>query len=288
MRTSRLQLLAAAGVAVASLALTACQDGTGTRDEGASASRPVASAPSGDSSQAPKESASDSGGNDSSANGSSANGSSGDAAGTGDSGGKGSSAGKGSPAGKGSASGGSDDGSSSFNPCNGSNTSVTAEPVSRPVNHMLITVENTGSQNCDLTYYPVLRFDEMQWVPQPIEDSSRRPWSPWRRGVGVRGGSAVGRRRQRLGRRDRQEAHRRLPGPHAEQRRRPRRDPVPAGQGRLLRQQPDGDLLAVLDGRRARLLSGGRRRKPRAAPARVRPRWAGSPATAGPNPPTSR
>ncbi|MGA5527162.1 DUF4232 domain-containing protein [Streptomyces pseudogriseolus] len=171
MRTSRLQLLAAAGVAVASLALTACQDGTGTRDEGASASRPVASAPSGDSSQAPKESASDSGGNDSSANGSSANGSSGDAAGTGDSGGKGSSAGKGSPAGKGSASGGSDDGSSSFNPCNGSNTSVTAEPVSRPVNHMLITVENTGSQNCDLTYYPVLRFDEMQWVPQPIEDS---------------------------------------------------------------------------------------------------------------------
>ncbi|MGA5520872.1 DUF4232 domain-containing protein [Streptomyces pseudogriseolus] len=171
MRTSRLQLLAAAGVAVASLALTACQDGTGTRDEGASASQPVASAPSGDSSQAPKESASDSGGNDSSANGSSANGSSGDAAGTGDSGGKGSSAGKGSPAGKGSASGGSDDGSSSFNPCNGSNTSVTAEPVSRPVNHMLITVENTGSQNCDLTYYPVLRFDEMQWVPQPIEDS---------------------------------------------------------------------------------------------------------------------
>ncbi|MGB9999358.1 DUF4232 domain-containing protein [Streptomyces pseudogriseolus] len=171
MRTSRLQLLAAAGVAVASLALTACQDGTGTRDEGASASRPVASAPSGDSSQAPKESASDSGGNDSSANGSSANGSSGDAAGTGDSGGKGSSAGKVSPAGKGSASGGSDDGSSSFNPCNGSNTSVTAEPVSRPVNHMLITVENTGSQNCDLTYYPVLRFDEMQWVPQPIEDS---------------------------------------------------------------------------------------------------------------------
>ncbi|CAL9296864.1 DUF4232 domain-containing protein [Streptomyces sp. R02] len=172
MRTSRLQLLAAAGVAVASLALTACQDGTGTRDEGASTSGPVASAPSDTSSQAPKESAPDNGGNDSSANGSSANGSSGDAAGTGDSGGKGSSAGQGgSSAGKGSASGGSDDSSSSFNPCNGSNTSVTAQPVSRPVNHMLITVENTGSQNCDLTYYPVLRFDEMQWVPQPVEDS---------------------------------------------------------------------------------------------------------------------
>lgn len=166
MRTSRLQLLAAAGVAVASLALTACQDGTGTRDEGASASQPVASAPSGTSSQAPKESASGSGGNDSTANGSTGNGSGGDASGSGESGG-----GKGSSAGKGSASGGSDDAPARFNPCNGTNTSVTAQPVSRPVNHMLITVKNTGSKYCDLTYYPVLRFDEMQWVPQPVEDS---------------------------------------------------------------------------------------------------------------------
>lgn len=160
MRTSRLQLLAAAGVAVASLALTACQDGTGTRDEGASASQPVASAPSGASSQTPEESASGSGGNGSTANGSS--GSGGDASGSGDSGSKGSSAGT---------SDGSDDAPATFNPCNGANTSVTAAPVSRPVNHMLITVKNTGAKNCDLTYYPVLRFDEMQWVPQPIEDS---------------------------------------------------------------------------------------------------------------------
>ncbi|CAL9511019.1 hypothetical protein SUDANB60_03624 [Streptomyces sp. enrichment culture] len=165
MRTSRLQLLAAAGVAVASLALTACQDGTGTRDEGASDTQPVASAPSGASSQAPEESASGSGGNGSTANGSGSNGSGGEAAGSGDSGSKGSSAGKGT------ASGGSDDAPATFNPCNGSNTSVSAAPVSRPVNHMLITVKNTGSKNCDLTYYPVLRFDEMQWVPQPVEES---------------------------------------------------------------------------------------------------------------------
>ncbi|MFF7112645.1 DUF4232 domain-containing protein [Streptomyces albogriseolus] len=160
MRTSRLQLLAAAGVAVASLALTACQDGTGTRDEGASASQPGASAPSGASSQAPEESPSGSGGNGSTANGS--GGSGGDASGSGDSGSKGSSAGT---------SDGSEDAPATFTPCNGANTSVTAAPVSRPVNHMLITVKNTGSKNCDLTYYPVLRFDEMQWVPQPIEDS---------------------------------------------------------------------------------------------------------------------
>ncbi len=167
MRTSRLQLLAAAGVAVASLALTACQDGTGTRDEGASASQPVASTPSDASSPAPEESASGSGGNGSTANGST--GSGGDTAGSGESGsGSGS---KGSSAGKGSAPGGSDDAPATFNPCNGSNTSVSAAPVSRPVNHMLITVKNTGSKNCDLTYYPVLRFDEMQWVPQPVEES---------------------------------------------------------------------------------------------------------------------
>ncbi|MGA5375518.1 DUF4232 domain-containing protein [Streptomyces griseoincarnatus] len=165
MRTSRLQLLAAAGVAVASLALTACQDGTGTRDEGASASQPGASTPSDASSQAPDESSSGSGGNASTANGST--GSGGDTAGSGESG----SGSKGSSAGKGSAPGGSDDAPATFNPCNGSNTSVSAAPVSRPVNHMLITVKNTGSKNCDLTYYPVLRFDEMQWVPQPVAES---------------------------------------------------------------------------------------------------------------------
>ncbi|WPW20657.1 DUF4232 domain-containing protein [Streptomyces sp. HNS054] len=171
MRTSRLQLLAAAGVAVASLALTACQDGTGTRDEGASASQPGASTPSDASSQAPEESSSGSGGNASTANGST--GSGGDTAGSGESGSGsgGGGGGKGPSAGKGSAPGGSDDAPATFYPCNGSNTSVSAAPVSRPVNHMLITVKNTGSKNCDLTYYPVLRFDEMQWVPQPVEES---------------------------------------------------------------------------------------------------------------------
>ncbi|MFJ4860837.1 MULTISPECIES: DUF4232 domain-containing protein [unclassified Streptomyces] len=49
--------------------------------------------------------------------------------------------------------------------CNGSNTAVTVQAVPRPLNHMLITVKNTGSKVCDLTYYPVLRFDEMQWAP---------------------------------------------------------------------------------------------------------------------------
>lgn len=49
--------------------------------------------------------------------------------------------------------------------CNGSNTEVTVRPAPRPLNHALVTVKNTGSKLCDLTYYPVLRFDEMQWAP---------------------------------------------------------------------------------------------------------------------------
>ncbi|MFD9396382.1 DUF4232 domain-containing protein [Streptomyces sp. NPDC060000] len=55
--------------------------------------------------------------------------------------------------------------------CNGSNTKVTAQPVPRPLNHMLITVTNTGSKLCDLTYWPVLRFDQMQWAPQAAEET---------------------------------------------------------------------------------------------------------------------
>ncbi|MFD6185387.1 DUF4232 domain-containing protein [Streptomyces goshikiensis] len=55
--------------------------------------------------------------------------------------------------------------------CNGSNTAVTVQTVSRPLNHMLITVKNTGTKNCDLTYYPVLRFDEMQWAPAARKDT---------------------------------------------------------------------------------------------------------------------
>ncbi|OKI54487.1 hypothetical protein AMK15_28115 [Streptomyces sp. MJM1172] len=55
--------------------------------------------------------------------------------------------------------------------CNGSNTAVTVQTVSRPLNHMLITVKNTGRKNCDLTYHPVLRFDEMQWAPAARKDT---------------------------------------------------------------------------------------------------------------------
>ncbi|WP_367997424.1 DUF4232 domain-containing protein [Streptomyces sp. GMY02] len=43
--------------------------------------------------------------------------------------------------------------------------------VSRPLNHLLLTVTNTGSKNCDLVGYPAVRFGEAQSVPPVIEDS---------------------------------------------------------------------------------------------------------------------
>ena len=137
--------------ALTALALTACENGTGTRDEGASA-LPASSAttppakPAADGSTGPAENTTGSQGS----------------SGTGTSGTK-------TPDAK--APGTSDADAATRVLCNGANTKVTAQPVSRPLNHLLLTVTNTGSRTCDLTYYPVLRFDEMQWVPQAAEET---------------------------------------------------------------------------------------------------------------------
>ncbi|WP_191877291.1 DUF4232 domain-containing protein [Streptomyces filipinensis] len=56
-------------------------------------------------------------------------------------------------------------------PCNGSNTKVTATPVSRPLNHLLLTATNTSGKRCDLLYWPTPRFDDAQWAPEVIKDS---------------------------------------------------------------------------------------------------------------------
>lgn len=156
MRKSRIRLFAATGAALAALALTACEDGTGTEDEGSGTgtSQPSASGSTGTPSDSSKE---DTTPNGESPAGGSTNGGNKGTGGTG---------------GTNTGTGGKDDNAPENRvSCHGSNTTVDARPVSRPVNHMLITVKNSGSKTCDLTYYPVLRFDEMQWVPQPIEAS---------------------------------------------------------------------------------------------------------------------
>ncbi len=143
MRTFRhARLLAATGAALATLALTACDSGTGTEDEGAA--KPTATRPSQTGSESgpePQQTTEPNGTTEPAAPADSGNGDK--------------------PA------------ASSTEPviCNGSNTKVTAQTVSRPLNHMLLTVTNTGSKPCSLMYYPVLRFDEMQWAPQARPES---------------------------------------------------------------------------------------------------------------------
>ncbi|MFF0216514.1 DUF4232 domain-containing protein [Streptomyces vinaceus] len=154
-RTTR-RLAGAAAVALTALALTACQNGTGLKDGGAapaSDSTTAAPSPTGATSPAP---------------GTPAPGAAKTGTGTGT--GKGTGTGTGS----GEAKGGSPDPAAAAGnrvSCNGSNTEVTVQPVARPLNHMLISVKNTGSKSCDLTYYPVLRFDEMQWAPAPRQET---------------------------------------------------------------------------------------------------------------------
>ncbi|MFE5992187.1 DUF4232 domain-containing protein [Streptomyces sp. NPDC056453] len=164
---SRVRLLtAAATVALAALSLTACNNGDGVRDEGAS-QQPSKSAPAGGDS-----------GKDTSAGSTT-----GDNTGTGTDTGTGTGTGTGSGNGTGSgattkpkpqpASTGKNNPTAAASrvTCNGSTVKVTAQSVSRPVNHMLLTVTNTGSKRCDLYGYPALRFGEAQSVPPVIDDS---------------------------------------------------------------------------------------------------------------------
>ncbi|MFD8819544.1 DUF4232 domain-containing protein [Streptomyces sp. NPDC059627] len=153
-RTSRTRLVAAAAtVVLAALSLTACGDGTGVHTEDvAAAGTPATNSPSPAGSSA--------------AGGSGTSGTATPAArattGTTGSGARTSAPAAASkapaPAGK---------------PvtCEGSVTRTVAAPLNRPVNHMLLTVTNTGSRTCYLYGYPAVRFGEAQAVPPVIGDS---------------------------------------------------------------------------------------------------------------------
>ncbi|AZQ36205.1 DUF4232 domain-containing protein [Streptomyces cyaneochromogenes] len=164
LRTSRTRLVgAAATVVLAALSLTACNDGSGVNDEGSSATNsPTAgssstTAPSGASSSG---SGSGSGSTSGSTSGSDSSSGAGSAGGTTGSGGGG-------------AASGAEASDSAGKPvtCEGSNTKTVAAPLNRPVNHMLLTVTNTGGKTCFLYGYPAVRFGEAQAVPPVIEDS---------------------------------------------------------------------------------------------------------------------
>ncbi|MGY0059174.1 DUF4232 domain-containing protein [Streptomyces sp. LZ34] len=146
-RGTRTRLLTAtAAVAIAALSLTACGDRSGEHDEGSSAGGSSTGSFSGKNAQS----------------GGVGSGQDGDA-----------------PTGKDSAAGGNgktgtgDSGASGNKAitCKGSNTKTVAAPVNKPVNHMLLTVINTGNAPCHLYGYPAARFGEAQSVPPVNRDS---------------------------------------------------------------------------------------------------------------------
>jgi len=188
----RTRLFAAATVALAALSLTACNDKLGVQDAGAASpnsSSVTTSAPS------PSPSGTGTGRSGGSTGGSSTGGSS---TGGSSTGGSSTSTGGGTGSGGSKTSGGSGSGSGSSTTrvtCSGANTKVTAQPVSRPINHMLLTVTNTGSKTCDLYYYPAVNFGDAQSVPPVIKDSQPQavttlaPGQSGYAGVALSGGS---------------------------------------------------------------------------------------------------
>ncbi|MER7838761.1 DUF4232 domain-containing protein [Streptomyces sp. NPDC096040] len=156
-RTSRTRLVAAAAtVVLAALSLTACNDGTGTKDHGAAAN--TSSTFHNSTASATTSPSSDAG------VGAGANASSSD------------SDAKPVPAGSRTAThtpAAKTPVVSSGKPvtCEGSNTKTVAAPLTRPVNHMLLTVTNTGSKSCFLHGYPAVSFGKAQAVPPVIDDS---------------------------------------------------------------------------------------------------------------------
>ena len=158
-RTSRIRLAGAAATTVlAALSLTACSSGTGTHDEGAAGTTSTTASPSPTTSPSPGAFASGSGSNSSSHSSNTSDSS--DAKAAADARPAAHTPAPNAPA-------------SSGGPvtCEGSNTRTVAAPLNRPVNHMLITVTNTGGKSCYLYGYPAVRFGEAQAVPPVIQDS---------------------------------------------------------------------------------------------------------------------
>lgn len=57
-------------------------------------------------------------------------------------------------------------------PCTDANTELTLTAVERPLNHMLLTVTNTGSETCFAWYGPYLRFGADAQAALPLVEAS--------------------------------------------------------------------------------------------------------------------
>ncbi|MDQ0795753.1 DUF4232 domain-containing protein [Streptomyces sp. B1I3] len=165
-RAARTSALGTAAM-VAALSLTACQDG-GTAAVGDSASKPAGSASQepAEGSAAPADRTSAAPVSDTGTNGSD----SGSAAAQGSGSGSAKGSGAAQPAAKQPQTGNKDSGSVTL-ACDGGNSKLSIAPVARPVNHMLLTMTNTGSKSCNAYSYPFLKFGEAQSAPSTVEAS---------------------------------------------------------------------------------------------------------------------
>ncbi|KAF3466751.1 DUF4232 domain-containing protein [Streptomyces sp. Tu 3180] len=168
-RTARTRLFALSTVALAALALTACESGsdTGASSPSSSTTATAGAKPStGDSAGT----AGGTGANDS--KGTDAQGDKGTSAGSSGTGtGKGTATGTGGGKGNGTGSGSGAQDKGIPGKCSASDVRITATEVPRPINHLLLTATNTGSKTCHLPAYPQARFGEAQSVPPVAEET---------------------------------------------------------------------------------------------------------------------
>ncbi|MGW0032876.1 DUF4232 domain-containing protein [Streptomyces sp. NPDC003314] len=160
MRTHRVRVAAAAAVTAAALSLTACQGSAGgTRDEGR-ASSPTTTAPTTATATAPTT-APEATSTSTPAPAPTDPAPSGNAS-TSPQGSSGTTAAPGKSKGDGNNKGGGGGKDTADRPCDASAVRVVYSPVSRPLNHALLTVTNTGRTACSAYYAPVLRLDDGQ------------------------------------------------------------------------------------------------------------------------------
>ncbi|MEU5028478.1 DUF4232 domain-containing protein [Streptomyces milbemycinicus] len=158
-RRARTLRLAAVGLtAVAALTLTACNssEGTGTESEGKADS----------STSAPADQTSGSGG---ASDGKKGGGT--EQAGSSKDGAKGSEGAKGSGGSGGS--GGSDNSEQEIGPCDINKLTVGVKSVQRPVNYMVLEVNNHAGVDCNMPGYPILKFGEDAQAATPVYEDSK-------------------------------------------------------------------------------------------------------------------
>ncbi|MFI1106101.1 DUF4232 domain-containing protein [Streptomyces melanogenes] len=167
MRTN-LRITAAATTAlIAALSLSACGSDSGSKESDKAGSKPSASAPA--------TSGTDGGRQGATTGGDSAGTTGGTGGTSGGTGGSGAATGGHTTAKPAKSNGkqsggqsGSGSGSSKRVTCTGSNVKLTATPVSRPINHVLLTATNIGKTTCNAYDAPAVKFSNAQ-SPIPVD-----------------------------------------------------------------------------------------------------------------------